>query len=179
LADYVKLKWEYGTIHFAPGDVFTLGFDSEFDVVLITEIIEHVAHPDEFLKKIAQIVKPGGYIVMTTPNGEYFRNPLPKFSDCTDSSQFEAVQFQPDADGHIFLLHLDEVENLAQQADLSVLETRLFTNPLTNCYLKLEALLNLLPRTWIDACETFTNHMPLTMRKKVHTSMAILFSRLA
>jgi 2-polyprenyl-3-methyl-5-hydroxy-6-metoxy-1,4-benzoquinol methylase len=178
LIDYVKLKWEYGTIDYAPGNVFTLDFDSKFDVVLIAEVIEHVAHPDEFLKKIAQMLKPGGHIVMSTPNGEYFQNRLPKFSECSDPSQFEAIQFQPNSDGHIFLLHLDELESLAQQANLSILETRFFNNPLTNGYLKLRTLFNVLPRNWIDACEIFTNHTPLVMQRKIHNSMAILFSNL-
>ena len=40
-----------------------------FDAVLMTEIIEHVAHPDDFLAKTAALVKPGSVIVMTTPNG--------------------------------------------------------------------------------------------------------------
>lgn len=179
LVDYVKLKWEHGTIHYAPGDVFTLGFESEFDVVLIAEIIEHVAHPDQFLKKIAQMVKPDGHIVMSTPNGEYFRNRLPKFSDCPDPSQFEAIQFQPNSDGHIFLLHLDEVESLAQQSNLSVVESRIFTNPLTNGHLKLGTLLNLLPCTWVDACEKFTQSLPLVLQKKIHTGVAVLLTCLA
>lgn len=178
LIDYVKLKWEYGTIHYAPGNVFTLDFDSKFDVILIAEIIEHVAHPDEFLKKIAQMLKPGGHIVMSTPNGEYFQNRLPKFSECPDPSQFEAIQFQPNSDGHIFLLHLDELELLAQQTNLSILETRFFNNPLTNGYLKLRILFNILPWNWINACEIFTNHTPFFMQRKIHNSMAVLFSSL-
>ncbi|WP_083389672.1 methyltransferase domain-containing protein [Trichormus sp. NMC-1] len=101
LIDYVKLKWEHGQIHYVAGDIFTINFESLFDVILINEVIEHVAHPDQFLIKIAQMLKPGGYIIMSTPNGEYFRNRLPKFSNFTDTSQFETVQFQPDAEGHI------------------------------------------------------------------------------
>lgn len=177
LADYVKLKWEYGNINYIAGDVFTLGFDSEFDVVLIAEIIEHVAHPDEFIKNIAKMVKPGGHIVMSTPNGEYFQNNLPKFSECSDPSQFEVIQFQPNSDGHIFLLHLDEVESLAQQTNLSIVETRLFSNTLTNGYLKLGTLLDLLPSNWIYNLENFTNKTPLFLQRKLHTSMVVLFSR--
>src|SRR5271163_3374633 len=112
LADYVRLKQEQGEIQFAPGNAFELKFPFLFDAVLITEIIEHVAHPDEFLLKTAQLVKPGGYIVMTTPNGAYFQNSLPKFSDCTDPSIYEAVQFKPNSDGHIFLLHPQELKTL-------------------------------------------------------------------
>lgn len=43
-------------------------------VVLMTEIIEHVAHPDEFLTRIASLVRPGGWVIITTPNGGYWRN---------------------------------------------------------------------------------------------------------
>ncbi|MBD1834035.1 methyltransferase domain-containing protein [Cyanobacteria bacterium FACHB-472] len=177
LVDYVKLKWERGVIHYVPGDIFSLGFKGCFDVILITEIIEHVAHPDEFLYKIAQLVKVGGYIVMSTPNGEYFQNRLPKFSDCPDPSQFEEIQFQPNADGHIFLLHLDEFELLAKKAGLTVVESRLFTNTLTNGHLKLGTVLKLVPHTWVDACESFTCSLPFSWRKKIHTGMICLLSR--
>ncbi|MFM5962085.1 MAG: class I SAM-dependent methyltransferase, partial [Dolichospermum sp.] len=72
-----------------PGIVFDLNFQSKFDVVLFDEVIEHLAHPDEFLKTIAHMLKPGGHIVLTTPNGGYFKNTLPRFSDCPDPSQYE------------------------------------------------------------------------------------------
>jgi 2-polyprenyl-3-methyl-5-hydroxy-6-metoxy-1,4-benzoquinol methylase len=81
--------------------------------VLIAEIIEQVAHPDEFLAKSASLVKAGGYVFMTTPNGSYFRNMLPKFFDCPDPSIYVSVQFKPNAGGHIFLLHPEEVKSIA------------------------------------------------------------------
>jgi 2-polyprenyl-6-hydroxyphenyl methylase/3-demethylubiquinone-9 3-methyltransferase len=177
LIDYVKLKHELGTIHFAPGDVFTLGLESEFDVVLITEIIEHVAHPDDFLRRIATLTKPGGYIVMTTPNGEYFRNKLPKFSDCPDPSVFESIQFKPDADGHIFLLHLNEVYELAQKTGLVVQDLRVFTNPLTIGYLKLGILLKFLPASWVKSLEHLTSTLPLVISKKINTGIGTVFFR--
>lgn len=177
LIDYVKLKHERGIVHYAPGNLFSLGFDACFDVVLIAEIIEHVAHPDEFLQKIAKLVKPGGYIVMTTPNGEYIRHNLPKFSDCPDPSQFEAMQFAPNSDGHIFLLHLDEVTPLVEEAGLSLLETQLFTNSLTNGHIKLEMALKILPKRWVDAIEGFTETLPLPLQRRLHKGMAILMQK--
>ncbi len=177
LVDYVKMKYERGNLNFAPGNVFDLGFASLFDVVLITEIIEHVAHPDEFLAKISHLTKPGGYIVMTTPNGGYFLNKLPKFSECADPSQFEDVQFKPNADGHIFLLHQDELEALARQANLRVLDVDLYTNPLTNGHVKTEALLKVLPRGAVQLVENATCRLPKPLRTKMCTGMAILFQR--
>ncbi|NDJ16211.1 class I SAM-dependent methyltransferase [Myxacorys almedinensis] len=153
LVDYVKLKYETGTLNYAPGNCFDLGFQAEFDAAIVTEIIEHVAHPDLFLQQIASLVKPGGYIIMTTPNGEYFRNNLPRFSDCADPSVFEEIQFKPDGDGHIFLLHRDEIESLASKADLAVIELKFFTNPLTAGHLKTRHLLRLFPKLVVDFFE--------------------------
>ncbi len=177
LADYVLLKHERGDLKFASGNVFDLGLDGAFDVVLITEIIEHVAHPDEFLQKIGRLVKPGGHIVMTTPNGGYFKNRLPKFSDCPDPSQFEAMQFKPNSDGHIFLLHVDEISGLAAKAGLKVEQIRIYTNFLTNGHVKTEALLKVFPRYLVETLDTLTARLPWLLRKKLHTGMAVLFSR--
>ena len=171
LADYVRLKHEHGIIRYAPGNAFELKFPALFDAVLITEIIEHVAHPDEFLIKTAQLVKPGGYIVMTTPNGAYCRNTLPKFSDCPDPSIYESVQFKPNSDGHIFLLHPEEVRNLATQAGLLLNEFVLFTNPLTNGHMKMEHLLQILPRSLVRAIEKISQNLPNNIAKKCLNQM--------
>ena len=176
LIDYVKLKWESGIVHYVPGNVFDLELNNQFDIVLIAEVIEHVAHPDEFLRTIAQMLKPGGHIVLTTPNGGYFKNTLPKFSDCPDPSQYEIMQFKPNSDGHIFLLHLDEIEQLTYQAGLVVKETRLVTNPLTNGHVKLHHLLKLLPKSWVETCEKLTCSLPLTVKRKLHTTTVALLT---
>jgi len=177
LVDYVKMKYEKGDIEYAPGNLFDLGFDSCFDVVLITEIIEHVAHPDQFLQKISQLVKPGGYIVMTTPNGEYIRHNLPKFSDCPDPSLYEEQQFSPNSDGHIFLMHTDEIPPLVKQAGLEIEEIRLFTNSLTNGHIKLEYLLKILPKGVVDGMEKLTGSLPFSLQRKLHKGMAVLIRR--
>ena len=138
----------------------------------MTEVIEHVAHPDDFLAKTAALVKPGGVIVMTTPNGAYFRNRLPRFSDCVDPSVYESGQFKPDSDGHIFLLHPDEVHALAGRAGLVVDELVLFTNPLTNGHLKTAAALKVLPRTLIASLERAALRLPWALRERVCVQLA-------
>jgi len=177
LANYVRLKHERGKIHFAPGNAFELSFPAPFDTVLITEIIEHVAHPDDFLVKVAQLVRPGGYIVMTTPNGAYFRNTLPKFSECPDPNIYEEFQFKPNADGHIFLLHPEEVRSMASLAGLEIEEVALFTNPLSNGHMKMETLLRVFPRSLVQAIEVATQRLPASISQKVHLQMGIRFRK--
>ncbi|MBD2230092.1 methyltransferase domain-containing protein [Phormidium tenue] len=177
LADYVKQKWEYGSISYAPGNILEQNFYEFFDIILIAEVIEHTAHPDEFLRNIGKMVKPGGYIVLSTPNGEYFRNRLPKFLDCPDPSQFEAFQFKPDADGHIFLLHMDEIEYISKRAFLSVREIQLITNSLTSGNLKLFHILKYTPEPWINAIELLTQKLPFYLKRKLSTCTVILLTR--
>src|SRR5271154_7190284 len=52
LVGYVELKHSHGMIRYQPGNVFDLPTKDLYDLVLITEIIEHVAHPDEFLQQV-------------------------------------------------------------------------------------------------------------------------------
>jgi 2-polyprenyl-3-methyl-5-hydroxy-6-metoxy-1,4-benzoquinol methylase len=176
LVDYVRLKHETGVVHFAPGNAFDLTFPGLFDTVLISEIIEHVAHPDDFLRQVASLVKPNGFIVMTTPNGEYFRNRLPKFSDCADASIYETAQFQPDGDGHIFLLHEFEVLELAKSIALQVVDISFFTNPLTAGHMKLHRLLPFLPTGVVLMVERMlSDHTSGKLRRRLHTHMVTTF----
>lgn len=178
LVGYVRLKHEFGAIEYLPGNIFELEPTSDFDVVLITEVIEHVAHPDEFLCRVASLVRPGGRIVLTTPNGAYFRNKLPRFSDHPDPSIFESVQFKPDADGHIFLLHEDEIRQLAASAGLTTENLLFFSNPLTAGHLKLNRLLRVVPRRWVDVAESASNRLPSrTLSSRVHVHLLAVLRR--
>ncbi len=176
LVDYVKAKHERGDVQFAPGNAFDRTFDEAFDVVCACEVIEHVAHPDEFLQQVARLVRPGGHIILTTPNGGYFRNRLPRFSDCPDPSRFEAMQFRPDGDGHIFLLHVDELHDLARRAGLRVQRLELFNNTLSSGGLKTGALLPLLPTRFVGALERLTEALPGAVSQRLHTGMAAILA---
>lgn len=177
LAGYVERKRERGVVHYLPGNIFQLGVERPYDAVLATEIIEHVAHPGEFLAELARLTRPGGVIIVTTPNGAYFRHHHPRLSECPDPSVYESVQFKPDADGHIFLLHPDELPGLAAAAGLEVDAVRLFSNPLTAGHLGTERLLRLLPRGCVRACERFTSVLPVPLRGRVSSHVAVRFRR--
>lgn len=42
--------------------------DNSYDIVISSECIEHVPNPQKALKEMARILKPGGFLVVTTPN---------------------------------------------------------------------------------------------------------------
>ena len=172
LIPYVQSKYDRGDVEYAPGNILDLQFPEPFDVVLASEVVEHVAHPDHFLKKLAELIKPTGTIVLTTPNGQYFRNPLPKFSECPDPSQFEAVQFRPDADGHIFLLYASELVMLAEKANLEVQQLVFFNNTLTSGGLMTSKILPFVPVRAVEKFEALTAALPSSVARRLNTGMA-------
>jgi SAM-dependent methyltransferase len=50
------------------GDAHDLKFKACFDTVLAGELIEHLQNPGEFLGGVARALKPGGRLVLSTPN---------------------------------------------------------------------------------------------------------------
>lgn len=42
--------------------------DSTFDIVFAGEVIEHTIRDDKFLEEVYRVLKPGGLLVLTTPN---------------------------------------------------------------------------------------------------------------
>ncbi len=51
------------------GSVMKMPFkERTFDVVISSEVIEHVTHPNKALKEFYRVLKPGGILILTTPN---------------------------------------------------------------------------------------------------------------
>lgn len=45
-----------------------------YDVAILTEVIEHIDNPIEFLKSIMLMLKVGGQLILTTPNKTIYKN---------------------------------------------------------------------------------------------------------
>lgn len=177
LAGYVEMKAAGLPIDYRAGDILRLGL-SGFDLALMGEVIEHVAHPDVFLAHAATLVRPGGYVLMTTPNGEYAGHNLPKFSDCADPSRYEAIQFGSDSEDHIFLLHEDELGWLTRNAGLCITALRRINNPLTNGHSFLRHALPLVPRGVVMTIERATERfLPAAFGRKLHSGYVVLLRR--
>jgi|GEM_PF-452579 len=43
-----------------------------YDIIILTEVIEHVSNPLEFIKSMIRLLKPGGRTIITTPNKSFY-----------------------------------------------------------------------------------------------------------
>jgi len=56
-------------VEFLSGDIFHLPLaDNSVDVILSSEVVEHLPDPMPALREMARVLKPGGYAMVTTPN---------------------------------------------------------------------------------------------------------------
>jgi len=111
--EYSKKKYERGTIEWIVSNVDNLNFpEGALDVAIAGELIEHCAYPEEIVEKIMRYVRPGGLLILTTPNGARIKAGLPTFSQVLSKETrklFEERQFGPGGEDHLFLFKLGEV----------------------------------------------------------------------
>ncbi|MGZ3787675.1 MAG: class I SAM-dependent methyltransferase [Bacteriovorax sp.] len=69
--DYIKLKSNQKNLNFIVGDCSTYKSDKKYDAIFFGEAIEHMAHPSETINNLRDNLKTGGYLCLTTPNGDF------------------------------------------------------------------------------------------------------------
>lgn len=57
----------YGN-YYTSGDLFKVSKEIKYDCVIMTELIEHVENPKDFIGAALSLVKEGGKLILTTPN---------------------------------------------------------------------------------------------------------------
>ncbi|HKV53227.1 MAG TPA: methyltransferase domain-containing protein [Candidatus Binataceae bacterium] len=166
------------SIGIAPGNLFDLdpAQTGRFDLVIACEVIEHVAHPDDFLRHLKALLLPNGRLLLTTPNGSYFHNRLPNLGEIDDLEKLESGQFKPDADGHLFAITPAELRTLAAQAALRVETIDLFATPLLTGHCGLSRLRG---RGIARQCyffERWVQTLPWRLREKLSYSMTAVLA---
>ena len=62
-------KSKFPHVTFKAGNLFELALpERRFDVVVSQEVIAHVPNQNGYVERAARVLKPGGYLIMTTPN---------------------------------------------------------------------------------------------------------------
>lgn len=77
--DYARGK-ESIAVDWVCADVMEFQPERLFDAAVMGELIEHSGVPERLIEAAMRLVRPGGLLVLTTPNGERLRQPLPTFA---------------------------------------------------------------------------------------------------
>jgi 2-polyprenyl-3-methyl-5-hydroxy-6-metoxy-1,4-benzoquinol methylase len=155
---YLRMKHERGSARCINASLDGLPFRrASFDVVLLGEVIEHVANPERLLDDAASLLREGGILVLTTPNGDRLHTGLPNLSAIRDRAALERRQFEPDADGHLFLLTRDELLDAVRTTGLRMVSHEFFSSPWVTGRLRFRHVATALPlgaRHALDYCLT-------------------------
>ncbi len=90
------------------GDLVSAAFESNtFDFVTAHHLLEHVPKPHDLLAEIARITRPGGYVLIRTPN-----------SNSLGRSLFGEYWFANEIPRHLMLYNKDNLKRLATEHGL-------------------------------------------------------------
>lgn len=102
------------TVH--QGSLFDQRFhDASFDAITMSHSIEHVHDPVAWLAECRRVLRPGGQLILVTPNSESLAQ-----------KWFGAHCLALDPPRHLYLFNRDSLERVAERAELRI--TRTFTS---------------------------------------------------
>ncbi len=153
--DYAKKRHTHGEFKTHQGNLMDYRSETPFDGVLAGEIIEHVAHPEQLLATVVANLKPGGILVLTTPNGNECDAGLPTYSQVSDIEALIPRQFH--WGDHLFLYTLDELKTLFDQAGLDWVYSEKYNSSYVT---QLKGVRYLLPHRVLMFLEKVTRHWP-------------------
>lgn len=142
---YAKSRHTRGNIRFMAANVLEDEIPGTFDLIFANQIIEHLVYPELMLRNLAAKLKPGGRLVVTTPNGQYIRNALPSYRELGNPKDWEHLQFTADGDGHFFAYRADELVDLFGLAGFIDVGARCFESPMISGHMKLRHIHQVLP----------------------------------
>jgi len=171
--DYAASRYEEGDVQFVCGNVLEMEIAQQFDVIFANQVIEHLIYPLEFTSRLVRWLKPGGRLIVTTPNADYIKNRLPSFNELGDVTKYEDWQFTADGDGHFFAYKATELIDVFEKSGLRAVTVHYFESPFISGHLKVRYLHSLISVPVLEFLDALTLHLPRTAKHFAHQLMII------
>jgi 2-polyprenyl-6-hydroxyphenyl methylase/3-demethylubiquinone-9 3-methyltransferase len=166
--DYAASRYTHGEIEFVCGDVMQLRLERSFDLIFANQILEHLVYPEQVVLRLKQLLRPGGMLVATTPNGEYVKSSLPSLTELGDRTRWEHRQNTADADGHFFAYRAAELVSIFAQADLRDIQAQWFESPFISGHMKVRFAHRILPEPILRLLDRCVLALPGVKRRLAH-----------
>jgi len=96
--------------------------DESFDLAICIEVLEHLFRPDLAAAEIRRVLRPGGRLVASMPNGAYWRMRADAVSGVWNPAGDHLGMEMPWRDPHIRFFNLDTAERMLRRAGFAHVE---------------------------------------------------------
>jgi 2-polyprenyl-6-hydroxyphenyl methylase/3-demethylubiquinone-9 3-methyltransferase len=174
---YIRLKQQSGALELKPGNLMNVDLPTNhFEVVILAEVIEHSAWPEKMLLRALELVRPGGYLIVTTPNGARVSVPLQTWTELQTQPKREEIEKRQFGDDHLWKLLPEETkmllpEKIVELQSVEYCGSTVLINRLT------EPVLGWFPLAWIERAIDVLRGVPLVNRWTFNTLCAAFRKR--
>ncbi len=152
--EYAKSRQESGNVRWVLGNFFEIAVPgTPYDLAMSHHVIEHITEPLAFLRRLADCIKPGGHVLVTTPNYHYVRSQLPSYRAVGDLRTYPDFANSRDGDDHVFAFTREELCRLGEEAGLRLEQHFYYESFLLAGHMKLRHLHRVLPAAAVRSLE--------------------------
>jgi 2-polyprenyl-3-methyl-5-hydroxy-6-metoxy-1,4-benzoquinol methylase len=166
--EYARSRHTHGDVRFLQANALEEDLPGEYDLVFANQIIEHLVFPQAFVARLRRNLRPGGRMVLTTPNAHYVRNRLPTFTQLGDPHQWAHLQHTADADGHFYAYTAQELVTVCRDAGLASVTHRFFESPFISGHMKLRYLHGAVPASLLRGLDRAALAVPGIAARLAH-----------
>lgn len=170
---YAQSRHTHGDIRFHQANVLDEDVGGQYDLIFANQIVEHLVYPERLVERLKARMRPGGRLVMTTPNGDYLVNKLPSYRELGDPRQWEHLQFTADGDGHFYAYLREELEDVFRRVGFASVKARFFETPFVSGHMKLRYGHPWVPSSALRAADRLVLSVPGLARRLAHQLMVV------